>query len=261
MSSELRLSVSKCKTFSDCRKKFHFTYILKLPRKDADYLITGKFAHKALEDFHKHYITDPISTEPYNRVMAQSFKNAWTEYKDRMTPTMKDECWQMLNDYLKLLNGKGLPTILAVEEEFEFMISDRVKLIGVIDRIEVDQDGVLNLSDYKTTKNKKYLKDDFFQLHTYAMVQMAANPEIEKIKLSYILLRHNFEQITTEVSRDKIEEIKQKYIEYALQIDEEKEYPANPTILCNYCPFLDQCKEGQTKAFKKPQTIYGEVDW
>jgi putative RecB family exonuclease len=257
----LNLSVSKVKTFSDCRKKFHFSYVLRLPRKDFEWHITGKFVHKVLEDFHHHYILDPTSSLSYEKVIKKAFSDALTEYKERMTATMKAECAEMIKGYLNLIIKTGMPNVLAVERKFELNLDDQVRLVGVIDRVEQDSDGVLHLSDYKTSKNKKYVARDFFQLNTYAMVQMTENPALTKVRLSYIMLRHDFEQITTEMTRDQISEIKQQYLDYATKIKDEKEYPANPTKLCGWCEFLDQCPEGKSATFKSPQTIYGEVDW
>jgi RecB family exonuclease len=255
----IRLSVSKYKTFSDCKKKFHFAYILKLPRKEATYHIVGKFVHKVLEDFHQHYLGGINSSDPFHKIMGQSFKTALSIYKPKMTQEMVDECWEMINGYLKLVSEKGLSNILAVEKEFEFPLTDKVGLIGMIDRVQIDSDGVLHLADYKSTKNKKYLKNDWLQLLTYAYVILQDNPDLEKIRVSYILLRHNFEYITTEFDVAQIKAVKEQYIQYAQDILGEKEFPANPTALCNFCDFQSQCVEGRTKGFGKG--IYGEIDW
>ena len=51
MSEDLRISVSKAKTFDGCKKKFDFCYVQKLPRKDWDFHIFGKFCHSVLETF------------------------------------------------------------------------------------------------------------------------------------------------------------------------------------------------------------------
>ena len=85
------------------------------------------------------------------------------------------------------------------------------------------------------------------------------NPDLEKIRASYILLRHDFEYITTEFLVPEILTIKDQYIKYAKQILTEKEYTPNPTALCNFCDYLNLCPEGKTKSFN--QNIYGEVGW
>ena len=73
MTEDLRLSVSKTKTFLDCKAKYKFCYIEKLPRKDWDFHTFGKFCHKVLEDFHNAYVKNN-STEPFNIEMGKAFK-------------------------------------------------------------------------------------------------------------------------------------------------------------------------------------------
>jgi Protein of unknown function (DUF2800). len=261
MSEDLRLSVSKTKTFLDCKKKFEFNYIYKMPKKDWDHHIFGKFCHMALEEFHAAYIEGCLL--PYHITMSDAYKKALTEFKDKMNPEMKKECWDIINNYLKMVTiqkSKNLPdNVIAVEKKFELPVGENIILNGAIDRIQIDADNVVHVADYKTTKNKKYLKDDFFQLLTYAYVIVSEDPSIKKVRGSYILLRHNFEYITTEFDIDQIMTVADKYIEYARQINTEKEFKPNPTALCNFCDFQEHCPEGKSKSFN--QTTYGEVSY
>lgn len=261
MAEELKLSVSKTKTFLDCAKKFKFSYILKLPKKEFEYHTFGKFCHKVLEDFHMEYVNG--SERPHNKAMGEAFKAAKVEYKDKLTPEMEKECFEICDQYLKLLSeqkkNNAYPNVIGCEKSFSLNVRNDVILNGMIDRIQIDGDGVLHVADYKTTKNKKYLKKDLFQLLTYAYVLASENPEVKKIRGSYILLRHAFEQITVEFDIEEILKIKDKYIEYADKILSEQEYKANPTVLCGYCDFLDFCDEGKGKV--KPKISFGETDW
>lgn len=261
MSEELRLSVSKTKCFLQCKKQFQFGYIYKFPKKDRDYHIFGKFCHKVLEDFHNAYING--SDKPYNIEMGIAYKTAIAEYGNSMTAEMKKECWAIIDKYLRLVSEdkkNNLPAnVTACEKSFSFEVEKNIILNGMIDRIQIDADNVPHVCDYKTVKNKKYLKNDFFQLLTYAYVMLNEDPTLTKVRASYILLRHDFEYITTEFNVEEILAIKDKYIEYARQITSEKEYPANPSALCSYCDFLDSCEEGKRKA--DPSKVYGEVQW
>ena len=261
MTEDLRLSVSKTKTFLDCKAKFKFCYIEKLPRKDWDFHTFGKFCHSVLEYFHKQYIDGCLL--PYNVVMNDAFKHALKEFKDKMTPEMKKECWQIIDQYLRLVTkekNNGMPAnVIAVEKRFDFQIADNLVLNGAIDRIQLDADNVIHVADYKTTKNKKYLKNDWFQLMTYAYVLHCEDPTITKVRGSYVLLRHDFEYITTEFSLTDILSVKDKFETYAAQMRAETEFSPNPTALCNYCDYLQQCPAGKSKAFD--QQVYGEVNW
>jgi len=73
------------------------------------------------------------------------------------------------------------------------------------------------------------------------------------------LLRHDFEYITTEFEVPEILKIKDKYTDYANQINTEKEFVANPSNLCKFCDFLQFCDSGKQKA--SPATTFGQVGW
>jgi CRISPR/Cas system-associated exonuclease Cas4 (RecB family) len=262
--SSLHLSVSKVKTFKDCKAKFRFCYIEKLPRKDWDFHVFGKFLHEVLEIFHGKMIQG--SSDPYHVLMTQSFKLASEHFKDKLTPDQRKESIEILTGYLKQLDEQQkagtLPTWLAVEKDFYINIDDTVLLNGFIDRIQLDTDGVLHVSDYKTTKNKKYLKNDYFQLLTYAYVMCLEDPKIEKVRTSYILLRHNFETIVKDFDRSEIMNIEKTFLEYATNIKDEKLFRANPTPLCDYCDYIESCEDGKRyRTRRNPGAEYGKLDW
>ena len=261
LSEELRLSVSKTKCFNQCKKQFEFNYILKFPKKERDYHILGKFCHKVLEDFHRSYVNGSIN--PYNIEMGNAFKSALIEFKQGMTPAMKKECWDIIDKYLRLITddkkNNSAANVIDVEKNFSLPIGETIILNGMIDRIQIDADNVLHVADYKTTKNKKYLKNDWFQLLTYAYIMILEDPNIKKVRASYVLLRHDFEYITTEFLVPEILAIKDKYLDYASKIRTEKDYTPTPTALCNYCDFQEHCDAGKTKSYG--QNIFGEVNW
>lgn len=262
MAEDFRVSVSKTKTFVDCKAKFKFCYVEKLPRKDWDFHVFGKFCHSVLEDFHKTYIEGCLL--PYNITMGDCFKKSLIEYKGKMTAEMKKDCWVIIDNYLKRVSSEknnGHPAnVLFVEKRFELNVGENIVLNGAIDRIQLDDDGVIHVGDYKTVKNKKYLKNDWFQLLTYAFVIMSEDPTIEKVRGSYILLRYDFEYITAEFTKEQVMGIEQKYIDYVTQMLTEKEFKPNPTALCNFCDYQNFCPEGKTKAFGN-NNVYGEVGY
>jgi len=259
--SDFRLSVSKTKSFEQCKKQYQFNYILKLPKKSWDFHILGSLCHAVLEEFHQTYLEGCLL--PYHIVMNDSFKSAVKKFEDKMTPEIKRECWEMIDKYLRLITKQkqtGLPAnVIAVEKKFEHPLTDQVCLNGFIDRVQLDPDGVLHVADYKTTKNKKYLKDDWFQLLTYSYILLMEDPSLEKVRASYILLRHDFEYLTKEFHKDEILSVKDKYLDYANKMMIESEFPATTSRLCSYCSFLDVCPQG--KSASREPTTYGEVSW
>ena len=264
----LRISVSKAKTFHQCKNQFKFNYIDKLPKITRDYHVLGTFCHKVLEDFHKSYINGSI--KPFNEELTVAWKAACEESKKNLTPEIKAEARTMMNGYLDRISKQKangtLEKVLGVEDNFKIDLDEKVLLNGMIDRVQQDSDGMLHIADYKSTKNKKYLKDDFFQLLTYSYVILSENPELEKVRASYILLRHDFEYITKVFTREEAMKVKDIFLQYYEDMNAETEYPANPTMLCHWCDYLEYCEEGQViDAQKFGQKIdnskFGEVKW
>jgi ATP-dependent exoDNAse (exonuclease V) beta subunit len=261
ISDLLRLSVSKSKTFNECKKKYQFSYVLKLPRKEFEYHTFGKLAHSILEHFHLAYLNGSI--EMPNVVMMHSFRTACLEFQDKITPEMKRECKEIASQYLQSFvseKERGIaPAVLGAEKEFALEVGEQVLLNGVIDKIQLDPDNTLHILDYKTTKNKKYLKDDWFQLLTYAFVIHQQDPTIQKVRASYVLLRHNLEKITKEFTLDDILPVKELYLGYAKQIVAEEKFEASPTFMCRFCEFLEFCEEGRQKV--EPIITAGAIGW
>ena len=104
---------------------------------------------------------------------------------------------------------------------------------------------MIHVMDYKTTKDKKYL-DDFFQLKTYCLALMLGDESIKKIRASFLLLRHNFDYLTEEYTREEIfSEIPKKFVESAKEILEERLFRPTPQFLCKYCDYIESCFEGK----------------
>jgi RecB family exonuclease len=253
------LSVSKIKVFESCKKQFFYSYIEKLPKKDYDYLIYGKFLHEVLEIFHKTYIEG--STEPFHIVMGESLKKSYPNWKEKLTPEQFAEGKNTLGCYLTDLaqqeKENRLPVFLAAEQSFFIDIDSKILLNGYIDRVQQDPDGMLHISDYKSSKSKKWLQEDLFQLKTYAYVMCLVDPDITRIRTSYIMLKHNMDLIVKEFDRDEVMELENYFLEKAALINVEKAYVETASPLCKGCSYLDICLTGATflAKMRKKETL------
>lgn len=259
MSDLIKLSVSKSATFNSCKRKYQFAYVHKLPRKEWEYHLFGRFVHRILEIFHLAYIEG--ATEPYSKVMSKSFNEAMEEFKGKITQAAKDEAFEILKIYLARINAnKGeVGRVTDVEKTFNLEINDQLILTGMIDRIQLDEDGVYHVLDYKTSKSKTYLKDDTLQLLTYAYIIYKDHPEITKVRVSYIMLRHSCEFLTKEFDISEILTVKDIYEKYANDIKKESEFEPSPSKLCAYCDYVNLCDKGLEVVQSKFN--YGKQGW
>lgn len=264
----LNLSVSKIKTFKDCPCKFKFSYIEKLPKKDWEHLKFGNFLHEVLENFHNYLLDKP--NIQFHILMKEAYVAALPNWEQFLSPEVKKEAFDILCGYLKILaeqvRQKILPEFLKLEKTFYINIDDKILLHGFIDRIQRDIDGMLHVGDYKTTKKKKYLENDPFQLQVYAYAMCLEDPSIQRIRTSYILLRHNFEMIVKEYTREEVMKIEPTFLKYAEDIEKEKLFRPQTSPLCKYCDYLENCQEGQKFVAKiskktKEKKVSGFTDW
>lgn len=267
-----KLSVSKCKTFSSCAAKYRFSYIEKLPQKDWAHTVFGKFLHEILENFHKERIAG--NSDPDHVLMTQTFHSSVKNWNEKLDTSQKKEAWGILNIYLKELlkeRSEGqVSKVLSVEKEFYIDIDGKVLLNGFIDRVQEDPDGMIHVTDYKTSNSKKFLEKDFFQLQTYAYVMCLEDEKLEEVRTSYIMLRHGFDKIEKTFSRKEVMKVESKFLEYAEKIQSEKLWRASPSKLCSWCDYVGFCKPGDefvnsinnfASFSANNSSHHGEVSW
>jgi hypothetical protein len=75
------------------------------------------------------------------------------------------------------------------------------------------------------------------------------------------MLKHNFEKITFEFTRDQIMKCEKEFIKYYEQMQEEKLYRPEPGPLCKYCDALDLCEEGQKRVEEDRQREEKKKDY
>ena len=120
-------------------------------------------------------------------------------------------------------------------------------LSGVIDRVDIDNQGNITIYDYKTSKTQKsnlQIKNSF-QLPIYALAVYLEGESMHNQIRSYstpilageLSLRFNDLERAIELSDNEIHQIERKIDELAKQISSNI-FKANPTLMnCTYCDY------------------------
>ena len=241
--TELQLSATKISTYDRCPLQYRFKEIDKIPLLvKKPYFQLGSVIHKVLEIFHGEKMS---TLNELLSLLDQYWTTEGFEYKQEEQQYKKDAI-KMIENYFTYFQAK--PTHPQfVEEAFSFKLKN-CTINGKCDRIDVTEDGHVEIYDYKTSKKQiasKDLKKDI-QLAVYALFLLHDGIELidgkkQKMiaeKLSLLSLRH--EEIETSVKFELDELVEKKdVIEAIADKIRSKEFDAKIGHHCDYCEFKD----------------------
>jgi hypothetical protein len=236
----LALSVSSIGTYEKCPKKYWYTYIEKpdIQKKKWDHLEFGSYVHLVLEKFHKYLMEQFLPQSEYPALMRKCMELALKEFDESILEKDVDLVRRTLQSYLDQIKKNNLPNVLFVEKPFLMEIGD-YNIRGFIDRIDKIGDGHYHVVDYKTSKDPKYLTP--FQLYVYSLIIREEFSDAEKITGSYMLLKHNCDYKTWEISDKDIQNCRDKIAKFGNLITTDSSWDKKPSQLCNFCDFKDLC--------------------
>ena len=150
------LSPSKVSSFTDCGLAFRFSAIDHLPEPPSVAATRGTLVHAALE---RLFCLEPAE-RTHERALAcleeaivdlrEHPEYAGLELDDDAEAVFHDEARALLGAYFRLEDPTTI-TPIGLELKLEVEVGG-VRLRGIIDRLELDADGELVVTDYKTGK-------------------------------------------------------------------------------------------------------------
>lgn len=252
---DMTWSYSRLTTFDICKYKWYLQYI-KYPRVKRERLFFsayGSFMHELIADFLRgkkskyDCIADFLAK--YDVVLPRDAP--WKVYEAYYKQGM---------EYLKNLQ-EPQNVILEIESKYKFDI-DGMKFIGIIDRVELDEDGNLVIVDNKSKALKKRTKksvksnqilDDYLkQLYIYSIPVKNRYGKLP-IKLAFDCFRTQT-YIEEPFNMDAFESAKEWAKKKAQEIEEETEFSptVEPFVCQNICDMHDYCpyfNVGRNEAF------------
>ncbi|MCB1001177.1 MAG: PD-(D/E)XK nuclease family protein [Acidimicrobiales bacterium] len=170
------LSPSRVDAFTSCPMAFRFASIEKLPEPPSPHATKGSLVHRALEVL----FTLPAPERAGDAVQA-SFQQAVAEYAtdpefvglgldDDARQAFVDDAWTLVEAYLAMEDPTRVRDI-GLELRLEADVGG-LTLRGIIDRLELDDDGELIVTDYKTGRapGQKYEQSRLGGVHFYSFL-------------------------------------------------------------------------------------------
>lgn len=245
------LSFSKIDEFEKCPLHYKLKYILNIPTKKSPSLVLGNSIHEALNNFYlnvKNNAYKKISEKNLLHEFEKSWINESFENKIHAQAMYKKGEEMLVNYFNNYFNFENLPSLLEIPFKIPLHKKNQslLKIVGKMDRVDVFENGDIEIIDYKTGENKKDQKkaDEDLQLTIYAIAANSIKEkpfgvDVKKIKLSLLYL-DDLTKITTTRSKSDLEKSIEKIFDVRSQI-EESDFVCSKSYYCNSCEFRDFC--------------------
>ena len=231
------VSFSQLDMFKTCPLQYKYRYILQIQTPPNHAFTFGQSIHNTLRDFERIAILnkDKATLEELLKIYENNFDPSGYESKEH-----REKRFEQGKDYLKTYFEKGrklLGNPKFIEEKFRMLI-DGTPFVGVIDRVDETDEGVV-IVDYKTGEAREQEKvDKDAQLTAYAIAAKEVL-KLNPVKLCLYFFEDAEIVATTRDEHDLI--VAKKDIAETVGKIKEGEFPAKVGPLCKYCSYNSIC--------------------
>jgi putative RecB family exonuclease len=242
------LSPSKVSSFTDCALAFRFSAIDRLPEPPSAPATKGTLVHAALERL--------FCLAPRERTLPAALTalddafealRGDEEYTGLALSTddetqFLDDAEQLVRRYFEIEDPQAIDPI-GLELKLDVEI-DRLRLRGIIDRLELDEQGRFVVTDYKTGRVPSEMQERsrLGGVHFYAfLLERMLGQRPAKVQLLYLSEPVMITTIPTEQSVRALER-KVRAVWAAIErACEHDNFKPKPSRLCDWCAFQSLC--------------------
>ena len=203
------ISYSKAKCFYECKRRFMFKYIEKIPEQSNTYATRGNKIHKDIELFITNKSENPGDIHP-----------------------------DALSSILYYRNQYGAGSLYSEHKiERQFIIGfNEFNYCGFIDILHKNTPSEWTVIDIKTGKERDFA----LQLNVYAYILFLNTPDLQKIN-GEVLYTQTGSKYSYEFFRDETLNTFRYLEETMSDMCNEKEYTHKESWLCRFCSYKKEC--------------------
>ncbi|MEW5795778.1 MAG: PD-(D/E)XK nuclease family protein [Candidatus Zixiibacteriota bacterium] len=247
-----RLSHSSLGVFRQCPQKYKFEKVdkLKVPKPVYAHQVIGNAVHRQVRKAYEWGAEGRLY--PLEEMLA-AFDQEWEGPKrDKVTPanegrTIDDDIARgrrMLERFYERHKPFNRGTHLFAEKTFSFFLPNcPVRFDARVDRVWKREDGVYEISDFKTGKIVGPQDPGFrLQMGFYQLALQESFPD-RTYEVAQYFLEYD-EVVSYRMRPDELEELAEQFRAEAHEISRAErmgEWPPNPTSLCAWCEFARLC--------------------
>jgi len=225
-------SATSINMYRRCPRKYYLRYILRQKQRASIYLIRGSAVHEAIAGFHKLKLRSSRYPDRIKATLLNLFNDAWLRHDnelkqlrlgDRTIKQYYHESREMLSGWIERYARQSRRLFEKTSAEVK-LFSKIYYVMGIIDAIQ-DHNGMVMITDYKTSKKDDITPDIKIQMAIYALLYL------ENFRVLPDAVAIDF----LKTKRERRFRVTQRFIEYALELvrdihkktvsTDEKEYP------------------------------------
>jgi putative RecB family exonuclease len=242
------LSPSSVSSFKECPLAFRFSYLERLPEPPAPWTTKGTLVHRALE----RLLDRPPDERTIDAGLADlaQARIELAPHPDFADLDLTDEEWAkfdtdaetLVHKYFQLEDPRTIRPI-GLELKLEANLGT-TRLRGIIDRLELDENGEFVVTDYKTGS----VPSEFFEakslsgVHMYALLcERMLGRRPARVQLFYLSKPEMIIATPTDQSIRGVERRTTAMYQAISQACERDDFRAKPGRLCDFCTFKPYC--------------------
>ena len=245
------VSASRLNTFAQCRLKFFFRYVLKIPKAKTAALHVGSTIHVTLKSWNKaRWKSQPLSTTQLH----QEFAKAWVEQQEEEAVQWEigeeteqmATAWRLLETYIREspVNIIEKPDAVEVPVDADLSAHGLPRLVGVIDLVQAGK--VIDYKTSSTTPNPATVTHlNETQTSVYGILYREATGRTETGFELHHLVKLKAPKIVvtslppmSEDQQSRLFRIIESY-QHGLEV---RDFVPSPGMGCLSCEFFNECR-------------------
>jgi putative RecB family exonuclease len=230
-----KLSSFRLRVFRQCRRRYKYQYVERLPTRPTAHNTMGAHVHAALKAFFSLEAAEERTPERLLDLLLES----WQQNRAGFADLDDEERWRerALAQLRTFAEGNDLKVRpLLLEGYYETPISPQLTLLGRIDRADDEGEG-LHIIDYKTGRRPEEVDADQLRLYTVILERNLSRPVA---RASYLYLDDGSVWTLRPERRDLEESVAAARAAYE-EIVAERDYPTTVGRHCSYCDYQSIC--------------------
>jgi putative RecB family exonuclease len=245
------LSPSSMGTFTSCPLAFRFSYLERLPEAPTPPACKGTLVHLALQ----HLMWRPAeertveaALEDLGRARAEleaDLEFSQMELTEEERAQFNGDAEVLVRRYFEMEDPTTVQ-VLGVELRVSATTEDGVIIRGIIDRLELDEDGELVVTDYKTgsAPNEGWEQRSLAGVHIYSLLcERMFGRRPARVQLLYLSTPEKIVTRATDQSLRGVE-VKSNAVMRAIRAAcTRHDFRPRASALCAFCSFREFCPE------------------